>query len=201
MIKRVFHQVIKKTNYIHMKEFIKRNINGRKVLLLFILTNIIYAIMLTITIPKVMSFSGGLKLLDMMPAGYDPEYVNTLLYTLGEKGRNAYLFIQLPFDMIYPSLFAISSCLLLAYLLNKLRKLEGALFYLCFIPLLSGVFDYCENIGIISLLNIYPNNSNLLSQTTSVFSVLKSSSTVTYFIILITLLIVLGIRKIISKKG
>jgi len=201
MIKRVFHQVIKKTNYIHMKEFIKRNINGRKVLLLFILTNIIYAIMLTITIPKVMSFSGGLKLLDMMPAGYDPEYVNTLLYTLGEKGRNAYLFIQLPFDMIYPSLFAISSCLLLAYLLNKLRKLEGALFYLCFIPLLSGVFDYCENIGIISLLNSYPNNSNLLSQTTSVFSVLKSSSTVTYFIILITLLIVLGIRKIISKKG
>ena len=184
-----------------MRDIIKSNINGRKVLLLFILTNIIYVIMLTITIPKVLSFSGGLKLLDMMPAGYNPEYVNTLLYTLGEKGRNAYLFIQLPFDMIYPSLFAISSCLLLAYLLNKLRKLEGALFYLCFIPLLSGVFDYCENIGIISLLNSYPNNSNLLSQTTSVFSVLKSSSTVTYFIILITLLIVLGIRKIISKKG
>jgi hypothetical protein len=53
-----------------MREIIKRNINGREVLLLFILTNIIYAIMMTVTIPKVMSNTQGLKLLDMMPGGY-----------------------------------------------------------------------------------------------------------------------------------
>jgi len=183
-----------------IRDIIKRNINGREVLLLFILTNMVYAIMVTFTIPKVMSFSGGIKLLDMMPGGYNAEYVNTLLNTLGENGRNAYLFIQLPVDMIYPFLFAVSSCLVLAYFLNKLTKLEGKLFYLCFIPLFAGAFDYCENIGIITMLNNYPNNSDLLSQATSIFSVLKTSFAVTYFSILITLLIVLGIRKISAKS-
>lgn len=77
-----------------MKDLIKRNINGKKILLLFILTNVIYAIMLSITIPKVMRFADGMKLLDMMPTGYNSEYVNSLLSALGTTGRNAYLFNQ-----------------------------------------------------------------------------------------------------------
>lgn len=183
-----------------MREIVKRNINGREVLLLFILTNMIYAIMVTVTIPNVMRNSSGLKILDMMPGGYTTEYVNTLLNTLGERGRNAYLFFQVPVDMIYPLLFAISSCLVLAYFLNKLNKLEGRLFYLCFIPLFAGAFDYCENIGIITMLTSYPNNSDLFSKVTSVFTVLKSIFSVFYFILLITLLIVLAVRKIPAKR-
>lgn len=182
-----------------MKELIKRNINGKKVLLLFILTNIVYAIMLTITIPKVMSFSGGMKLMDMMPTGYNTEYVNALLNTLGNKGRDAYLFNQIPIDMIYPFLFGISYCLVLAYILDKLGKLKGYLFYLCLIPLFSGLFDYCENIGIITMLNSYPHNTNLLTQITNVFSILKSSFTTIYFIILIIFLMVFGISKLFQK--
>ena len=183
-----------------MKELIKKNIGGKKVLILFILTNIVYAIMLTITIPRVMSFSGGMKLLDMMPTGYNTEYVNSLLNTLGDKGRHAYLFNQIPVDMIYPFLFAITYCLVLAYILNKLGKLKGYLVYLCIIPLFSGLLDYFENIGIITMLNIYPDNSVFLSQTTNVFSVLKSTFTTTYFIILIIFLIVFGISKLFQKS-
>jgi hypothetical protein len=182
-----------------MREIIKRNLNGKKVLLLFIITNIVYAIMLTITIPEVMNFSDGMKILDMIPAGYDPEYVNSLLVRLGAEGRNAYLYHQIPVDMIYPFLFAISSCLILAYFLNKLKKSDGALFYLCFIPLFSGVFDYCENIGIIAMLNNFPESSNILIRTTSVFSVMKSLSTISYFIILAILLIVFGVKKLFMK--
>jgi len=182
-----------------MKDIIKKSINGKKILLLFILTNIIYAVMLTITIPKVMRFAGGMKLLDMMPTGYNSEYVNSLLSALGATGRNAYLFNQIPVDMIYPFLFGITYCLLLAYILNKLGKLESSLFYLCFIPLFSGLFDYCENIGIITMLNNYPDNSIILTQATNVFSVLKSFFTTIYFIILIAFLIVLGKSKLFQK--
>jgi len=184
-----------------MKDIIKRNINGKKIILLFILTNVIYAFMLTITIPKVMSFAGGMKLLDMMPTGYNSEYVNSLLSALGTTGRNAYLFNQIPVDMIYPFLFGITYCLLLAYILNKIGKLESYFFYLCLIPLFSGLFDYCENFGIITMLNNYPGNSNLLTQTTNVFSVLKSSFTTIYFIVLTISLIVYGIKVIISKRA
>ncbi|MCK9209893.1 MAG: hypothetical protein M0P61_03545 [Ignavibacteriaceae bacterium] len=183
-----------------MKDLIRKNLNGKRILLLFVLTNIIYAIMLTITIPKVMSFSGGMKLLDMMPTGYNAEYVNALLSALGEKGRDAYLFNQLPVDMIYPFLFGVSYCLALAYILNKLGKFESRLFYFCFLPLFSGLFDYLENIGIITMLKSYPNNPVILSQITNVFSVLKSSFTTFYFIVLIIFLIVFWMKKLFQKS-
>jgi hypothetical protein len=130
---------------------------------------------------------------------YNAEYVNSLLNTLGDKGRDAYLFNQIPIDMIYPFLFGITYCLVLAYILNKLGKLNVYLFYLCLIPLFSGVFDYFENIGIITMLISYPDNSIILSQITNVFSVLKSSFTTIYFIILIIFLIVFGINKLFQK--
>jgi hypothetical protein len=183
-----------------LKDFLKRNVSGSKILALLFLTNVIYVIMLTITIPRVMSYAGGMRLLDMMPTGYDPEYVNILLKTLGPDGRNAYLFNQLPLDMIYPFLFGITYCLLLAYLFNKLEKLKSALFYLCFIPLFSGFFDYGENIGIIALLTSYPDNSVLWSQITNVFSVLKSSFTSLYFIIVIISLIAVLVKLVNSKR-
>jgi len=182
-----------------MRELIKRNIGGWKVLLFFILAIIIYVLMLTITIPKVMSFSGGLKILDMMPAGYTPEYVNTLLNALGEAGRNAYLYNQIPLDLMYPLLFGVGNCLILAYFLNKMGKLEGNLFYLCLVPLFAGLFDYLENSGIITLLITYPENSVVMSQITNIFSILKSIATTLYFIIVIIVLIAFGIREFVKQ--
>jgi hypothetical protein len=58
-----------------LTKFIESNISGKKVLELFILTNVVYILMLTVTIPRTMSHSNGIKLLDMMPTGYDMNYV------------------------------------------------------------------------------------------------------------------------------
>ncbi len=182
-----------------MKDFIRKNSEGKKVLFLFLITNIIYVFMLTVTIPHVMSFSEGKKILDIIPTGYSIGDVNSLFMVLGQEGRDAYLFSQLPVDMVYPLLFGISSCLVLAYLLKRLNKFEGLLFYLCYIPIFSGIFDYGENIGIISMLRIYPDYSDLLTQTTSMFSVLKSAFTVIYFIALIFFLGMFVITKLTKK--
>ncbi|MBK7939126.1 MAG: hypothetical protein IPJ82_19520 [Lewinellaceae bacterium] len=179
-----------------MRNLVQKNLSGKRILWLFVITNAVYSIMLLITIPYVMSFSQGMKLLDMMPTGYNHEYINSLLSALGEGGRGAYLYRQIPVDMIYPFLFGVSSCLVLAYFLDKLNKLNGALFYLCFIPLFSGFFDYGENFGIIAILKTYPNNSVLLSQITNILSILKSSCTVTYFISLIALLLAFGASRL-----
>lgn len=127
--------------------------------------------MLAVTIPAVVQYSGGMDLLDMMPGGYDTGYVLTLFNKLGDIGRANYLYMQIPADMFYPLLFALSYPLLLGYLLNKLGRFEGRLFYLCYIPIFSGLFDYLENIGIIFMLKSYPDISTGLVQLTSIFSV------------------------------
>lgn len=183
-----------------LQTIIKNNLKGKRVLLLFLLTNIVYVFMLTVTIPKVMSFSNGLKLLDMMPAGYDSDYVNKLFDALGDNGRTVYLYHQIPIDMIYPFLFGISYSLLLAYFLNNLNKLKGAFFYLYLLPLIAGLFDYLENFGIITMLIGYPNNSLNLIKITNSFTVIKSMATTVYFLVLIIVLILLGIKTLASKK-
>ena len=183
-----------------LQEQIEKHLIGKNILLLFLLTNLVYAFMLIITIPKVMTFSNGLKLLDMMPTGYDSDYVNLLFETLSDNGRYVYLYNQIPIDMIYPLLFGISYFLILAYFLNKLNKLKSPLFYLCLLPLIAGLFDYFENIGIITMLINYPNNSQILIKITNGFTIIKSLTTTVYFLSLIIVLIILGIKTLNRKK-
>jgi len=179
-----------------LKKIINSNSTGTKVLVLFVVTNIVYAFMLMITIPKTMRFSNGMKLLDMMPTGYDFEYVNTLFDTLGEKGRSIYLYNQIPVDLIYPFLFGISYCLLIAYFLKKLNKLNSSFFYLCLLPLIAGLADYLENVGIIKMLISYPDLSLFSTTVTNFFTILKSVTTSIYFVALLITLIALGVKTI-----
>lgn len=181
-----------------VQNIILRNIQGKKVLLLFLLTNIVYAAMLLITIPGVMDFADGRNLLDMMPMGYDLEYVDSLFQALGSEGRNAYLYTQIPLDMLYPFLFGISYCLVLAYFLNKLNKLKSPFVYLCLLPLIAGIADYFENFGILALLRGYPEIVQSTVSITSSFTLVKSIGTTVYFIILIGFLVLLLIKA--SKK-
>ncbi len=178
---------------------IEKNISGKKVLGLFVATNVVYVFMLAVSIPRAMELASGLKLLDMMPAGYDRDYVNELFRALGEEGRRYYLTRQLPVDFIYPLLFGWSYCLLLGYFLNKLNQLKTPLVYLCLLPVMAGFFDYSENIGIIALLNAYPDLAHLTVSITSVFSVLKSMTTSVFFIALIIVLLSLGVSAVKNK--
>lgn len=174
-------------------------IHGKTVLWLFIITNLVYVFMLTVTIPMVMGFADGMKLMDMLPLGYDFQYVNTLLNTLGQEGREIYLYRQIPVDMIYPALFGISYCVLLLYFLKKLNKLDNSLIYLGILPLVGGLFDYLENLGIIIMLSNFPDISKALVSLTSDFTITKSVATTVYFIVLLIILGVLGFRFIKSK--
>jgi hypothetical protein len=183
-----------------LKKIIDKNSTGKKTLFLFVLTNLVYAVMLVITIPKTMTYSNGMKLLDMMPTGYNPEYINSLFEALGENGRHTYLYEQLPVDMIYPLLFGISYCLIMAYFLKKINKFDTSFFYLCLLPIVAGKADYLENFGIITMLNDYPNISQWSMHTTNYSSIVKSMTTTVFFIALIITLIILGIRTIRGKK-
>ncbi|HSO87806.1 MAG TPA: hypothetical protein VLQ91_14710 [Draconibacterium sp.] len=183
-----------------IRRIIENNIAGKKVLIFFILSTTIYLIMLLFTIPRVMSYSGGMKILDMMPTGYDAAYVNELFAKLGEPGRHAYLFGQIPFDMVYPALYGIGFCLVLAWFLKKLGRLHGFLIYFCLLPIIAGFFDYCENFGIIAMMQAFPEIPVNLVAVTNIFSVLKSSLTSIFFIVLVVVLIMFAIRLLSQKQ-
>lgn len=155
--------------------------------------------MLVVTIPKVTEFAGGMKLLDMLPSGYDADYVNKLFEALGMAGRRAYLYNQIPADMFYPGLFGVTYCLLFAWFLKKINHFKSALFYFSFLPVISGISDYIENIGIITMINEYPDISSETVAIANTFSLLKSTSTTFYFFALLVVIIIFVVKSIKTK--
>lgn len=173
-----------------------RHPKGRTVLTMFVLTNIVYVFMLTVTIPAIMKFTGGLEIFDMMPGGYSYTYAAELLEKLGNEGREYYLYRQIPADVIYPGLFAICYSMMIAYFLMKTGKLNTKLKYLSYLPIAAGLFDYLENICIIIMLKSFPDLSQGTVTAGNIFSVSKSVSTTISFTVIIVLLIITIVLKI-----
>ena len=96
--------------------------------------------------------------------------------------------------MIYPLVFGVSYCAVMAYFLKKINKLNTPLMYLSLLPIIAGIADYLENIGIISMLNSYPNFTKTTVNTTSIFSIIKGISTSVFFIALAVILILVVIK-------
>ena len=159
--------------------------NGKTVLWLFTITNLIYASMLMYSLPLVSSYAPELVLFDMSPMGYSYIQAIELLTSLGVDGRNAYLFVQLPLDFIYPGMFSVSYALLITWILKHYLPKDSKLFFIAYVPLLAGGFDYLENIGIIAMLHSFPDISESLVSTSSVFTIIKSVTTTVFFVLLI----------------
>ena len=161
----------------------------------FVTTYLLYFYMILFPIPQLKILAGGMKIPDMMPTGYDPAYLYTLLVTLGEKGRNLYLFKQIPFDMVYPFLYGFSFTLLLAYIYNLLFTKQTILRFICLIPFVASIFDYAENITIANLIYNFPYFSISNALMANTFTILKSSFTIVSF-----LLVFMGVLSVIIKR-
>ena len=184
-----------------MKDFFSANVRGRNVLLLFIAATTVYLVMLLVTIPKLLVFSNGKKILDMMPGGYNTAYVVDLLKSLGEEGRLYYLTTQLPLDFLYPGLFAVAYALIFIFFLRRINKHETAWRLIAFLPVVAGIADYIENFGIISMIRTFPNVSAGLVGFSSAMSVAKASATTVYFISLLFLFVVVIASRLRQRPG
>jgi len=171
---------------------LRDKLSGRVVLILFVITNSLYAVMLFYSLPAVASFAPGTPLFDLSLGGYSIK----LLTTLGAAGRECYLTVQLPLDFVYPALFALTFSSLVVWAAKKYGFTWSKIFWLALLPLVAGLFDYAENVGIVLMLTRYPEVSEGLVQTASFFTVVKSACTTVYFVGLIACVIVVLARYI-----
>ncbi|MEJ2179950.1 MAG: hypothetical protein P8Y28_05780 [Gammaproteobacteria bacterium] len=158
---------------------------GKNVLVFLIPASVIYLVMLLYTIPDVKQYALEMEIFDMSPAGYSYEYAMQLLGELGVAGRDSYLYKQLPLDFIYPALFAMSSCLLMAWVFSKGKALAPGMYYLCLVPIVAGFLDYLENIQVILMIFNYPNVSENQVAMASLTTIAKSGLTTIFFVILV----------------
>jgi hypothetical protein len=181
--------------------FLQRASNGKVVLILFILTNLVFCAMLVYSIPLVLSFAPESILFDMSPTGYSYPQAVELLQALGIEGRQTYLFVQLPIDFVYPAMFAISYALLITWVLKQIVSSDSRLFLFAFIPVMVGLFDYLENACIIIMINNFPNLPENIVTISSFLTMAKSGLTTLFFIILLTALAFLSTRRLMKNRA
>ncbi len=181
--------------------YLQSHSTGRVILILFALTMTVYSVMLLYSIPSVSAFAPKIPLFDLSPAGYSFSYANELLTALGEEGRDLYLFTQLPLDFIYPGLFSVTYSLLLIWLFGKTFKADSKVYYFALVPFMAGVFDYIENIFIIHMLNSFPDLQINIVKMASTFTILKSSFSMLFFILLMVGFLLLCKKKLSTRHG
>lgn len=180
--------------------FMKRHSSGKVIAFLFVLTMSVYLTMLFYSIPAVTAFAPQLPIFDLSPFGYSFNYATELLDTLGVEGRNLYLSTQLPLDFIYPGLFSITYSLLLVWLFGQTFNVSSKVFVFALVPFLAGIFDYAENVFIIKMIISFPDLQVATVNMASIFTLLKSSFTMLFFVLLMVGFALLLKQKILDVR-
>jgi hypothetical protein len=192
---------IEQASITHMKRILERFATGRIVLGLFALSTLVYLWIILISIPAVIAEAPGTKLFDMSPSGYSHEDAQHILESIGESGRNTYLFHQLPVDTVYPGLFAVTYALMLFWVFGKFAPKGSVWFRLSYLPIAAGIFDYCENAGIFTMLISYPDVFPGVVLVASICTMLKSLLTVFCYLTLLMGLIAWRVKAISLNKN
>jgi len=117
---------------------------------------------------------------------YTPEKAFAMLDKYGEAGRALYMKIELTADIIYPIVYTLFYGLLLSWLFQRAFKPDSNMQKYNIMPVGAWFFDLLENVGIVSMLAMYPNQPAILAWLTMVFGSLKWLS----FVITIILVLV-----------
>jgi hypothetical protein len=104
---------------------------------------------------------------------YTPAEAFAMLEKYGAAGRALYMKIELTADLLYPIIYTLFFGLLISWLFqrafspdNKMQKWNAA-------PVGAWFFDLLENIGIVSLLAIYPSQPAALAWLTMLLGLIK----------------------------
>lgn len=114
----------------------------------------------------------GAAPMDMRPTGYAPDAVREFLDALGVAGRRLYLTRQIPMDMVYPALLALTLVGWLAWM----GRGGG------WIAVVAAVFDYTENLLIVAMIWGFPDVPDGLVRAASGATVLKSGFSTVAFV-------------------
>lgn len=135
----------------------------------------IYLTMILFTLPHIEAIT-GLRPFDMRPLGYSPADAATLLEALGPEGRAYYLGQQIPLDMLYPGLLAVTLVATGRWFGQKMPgsglQRWGAAF-----AVVAALCDYAENLGIIAMVTTSPQVPATLIYASSTATVAKSALT------------------------
>ncbi len=121
---------------------------------------------------RLVRMTGGAGILDLQN-GYSVNRAYEILSGLGPAGRAYYLRAILPMDFIFPLTYTLFYLSTMLWILKATPALNKWMNLIVFVPLLTVLFDYAENIMIINMLVSFPQQLTLTAKAANVFTMLK----------------------------
>ncbi len=129
-------------------------------------------------------------------------YTSKTLYKLaedyGQEGRDFYIHQRFTFDLLFPlvyGLFLISTIGFLSY-----RIKDHKFKYLIYLPIISVIFDYLENISTSITMYRYPSLTPIISHIAGFFTIFKWGFLSLSFIALVYILLYIFKKHKLTKK-
>ncbi len=139
------------------------------------------------------------KILDLS-FGFSPEVAYSTLLSYGEQGRFIYSIMLLTADTVYPLVYSIFLVMGVSMNFKKAFKSTNPILKLNIFPLLAGLFDFCENTGILIMLYNFPEKHHYLAWFASVSGMLKWTVIIVSLLLIITSIGVIAVKKIKERK-
>lgn len=142
----------------------------------------------------------GVPPFDMQPFGYSVLEARQLLTALGEQGRHYYFAYQIPLDLIYPALLALTLISILRWSAGR-AGFPKAIRAGVSLALCAASLDYLENAFVAAMLIEGPGSSEVLIRLASLATLLKSLATTAALIVVLLVCTSILWRYICSLQG
>lgn len=178
--------------------FIQHKTSWPTILFLLAITSLMMYLMngtqLFFSNPTIVEHSGGLTILDLRET-FSPDDAYELFTALGPAGRQAYMFLHLVPDLVFPIGYALTFTFISSWFLVRLLPLDHRLQWLSLIPLISGLADVLENISLVICNLAYPGRIDWLARSAHLLTKLKFGLLPIGLVFLITIVVAWFIRK------
>ncbi len=168
--------------------------HGSRILLFWGVAILVYFLMVFGTLADIERIT-SVRAFDMRPTGYTYADALALISALGDEGRRIYLMRQIPLDMVYPALLAISSASSLFWLSRSFDSTVRWYRAFAAMAYLAATADYAENLLIVWMLNAGPSVPEALVTAASLASMSKSILSTIVFTTLLVALTEFAIRR------
>lgn len=102
-----------------------------------------------------------------------PEKTFAMIERYGEFGRPFYRNVELTVDIIYPIIYTLAFGLLISWLFQRGFKSDSNMQKLNVFPVGAWFFDLLENLGIVTMLSMWPSQPSVLAWLTTIITMIK----------------------------
>jgi hypothetical protein len=155
-----------------ISETLQKYANGWLVLIFLAGEVFFNAVILPAQQAKMEAGSGGTGPIDLQ-LFYTPEKVYSMVESYGEAGRASYRAFELTGDIIYPIVYTLFFSLFITWLFQRGFPPNSKMQALNVVPLGGWLFDLLENLGIITMLSVFPSTPDALAWITAIATLIK----------------------------